>query len=39
MAAAGDKVLFGDRLTTNRYYNMEQVAAQALMTFRRNFAG
>jgi UDP-galactopyranose mutase len=39
MADAEDKVLFVGRLATYRYYNMDQVAGQALMTFRRNFAG
>jgi UDP-galactopyranose mutase len=37
MADAEEKVLFVGRLATYRYYNMDQVAAQALMTFRRNF--
>ena len=37
LADQEDKVLFVGRLATYRYYNMDQVVAQALMTFRRNF--
>lgn len=39
LADREDKVLFVGRLATYRYYNMDQVVAQALMTFRRNFSG
>jgi UDP-galactopyranose mutase len=38
MADAEAGVTFVGRLATYRYYNMDQVVAQALMTFRRNFA-
>ena len=37
LADAEEKVLFVGRLATYRYYNMDQVVGQALMTFRRNF--
>lgn len=37
LADVEDKVLFVGRLATYRYYNMDQVAAQALTTFRRTF--
>lgn len=39
MADAEEGVTFVGRLATYRYYNMDQVVAQALMTYQRKFAG
>lgn len=38
MADAEEQVTFVGRLATYRYYNMDQVVAQALMTYQRKFA-
>lgn len=37
LALAEPDVIFVGRLATYRYYNMDQVVAQALMTFKRQF--
>ena len=39
MADAEKSVTFVGRLATYRYYNMDQVVAQALMTYQRKFCG